>query len=119
VKQCFRPQGLARRNAKTGLLWRWELRITDILWKEAVIEKLADKHRVSIYEVEEALRSAPLIRRVGKGRVRGEDVYSARAQIGGGRYLIVFFILKVHGIIMPVSARDMNPAERKRYAKER
>jgi uncharacterized DUF497 family protein len=95
------------------------LRITDILWKDRFVAKLADKHGVSTDEVEEALRSKPLVRKVAKGRVRGEHVYAALAQLGSGRYLIAFFILKKHGIIIPISARDMDASERRYYARER
>ncbi len=94
-------------------------RITDIVWKEAVVEKLIGKHSVSITEAEEALLSKPIVRRMVKGRVRGEDVYAAMAQIASGRYLIVFFIDKKRGMTLPISARDMDPAERKYYAKRR
>jgi uncharacterized DUF497 family protein len=94
-------------------------RITDIVWKEAVVEKLIGKHGVSIAEAEEVLLSKPIVRRMVKGHVRGEDVYAAMAQIIGGRYLIVFFIDKRRGMVLPVSARDMNPAERTYYAKRR
>jgi uncharacterized protein len=95
------------------------MRVTDILWKEAVIEKLADKHGVSVAEAEEVLRSRPVMRRMVKGRVRDEDVYAAMTQITGGRYLIVFFIDKKRGVALPISARDMSSAERKYYAKHR
>ena len=95
------------------------MRITDIIWKEAVVEKLIGKHNVSGAEVEEVLLSRPIVRRMAKGRVRGEDVYAAMAQIANGRYLIVFFIDKKHGLALPISARDMNPVERKYYAKLR
>jgi uncharacterized DUF497 family protein len=42
-------------------------------------------------------------------------VYAALAQISGGRYLIVFFINKKRGMALPISARDMDPAEREYY----
>ena len=95
------------------------MRITDIIWNEAVVEKLADKHGVSVVEAEEVLLSRPLVRKIARGRVRGEDVYAALAQIGSGRYLIVFFIYKKRGMARPISARNMGPAERKYYAKRR
>ncbi len=95
------------------------MRITDIIWKEAVVAKLTSRHGVSIAEAEEVLLSRPVVRRIAKGRVRGEDVYAAMAQIVGGRYLIVFFIDKKRGVALPISARDMGPAERKYYAKQR
>jgi uncharacterized DUF497 family protein len=95
------------------------MRITDIIWKEAVVEKLAKKHGVSVAEAEEALLSGPVVRRIARGRVRGEDVYAALAQIFGGRYLIVFFINKKRGMALPISARDMDPAEREYYARHK
>ena len=95
------------------------MRITDIIWKERVVEKLAAKHAVLVAEVEEALLSRPVFRKMAKGRVRGEDVYAALARISSGRYLIVFFINKNRGMALPISARDMNPAEREYYGRHR
>ena len=95
------------------------MRITDIIWKERVVEKIAAKHAVSVAEAEEALLSGPVVRRMAKGRVQGEEVYAALAQISSGRYLIVFFINKMHGMALPISARDMDRAERKYYARYR
>jgi uncharacterized DUF497 family protein len=92
------------------------MRITDVIWKEAVVEKLVSKHSVSTAETEEVLLSRPVVRRMVKGVVRGEDVYAAMAQVASGRYLIVFFIDKKRGFALPISARDMSPAERKYYA---
>ena len=68
------------------------MKITDVIWKEQFIEKLEIKHNVSIYEAEEALNSNPLVCKVARGRVRGQNIYSAQTQITNGRYLIVFFI---------------------------
>ena len=93
------------------------MRITDIIWKERTVAKLADKHSVSVTEAEEVLLSRPVVRRMAKGHVRGEDVYAALAQVRNGRYLIVFFIDKKRGVALPISARDMAPSERKYYAK--
>jgi uncharacterized DUF497 family protein len=93
------------------------LRITDIIWKDCFIAKLAEKHAVSVTEAEEALLSKPVVRRMAKGRVHGEDIYAALTQIRSGRYLIVFFINKKHGMVLPISARDMDRAERKYYGK--
>jgi len=91
------------------------LKITEIIWKEQFVEKLESKHNVSVYEVEEVLNSNPLVHKVAKGRVRGEDIYSAQAQIINGRYLIVFFIRKKHDVALPISVRDMTITERKYY----
>jgi len=74
---------------------------------------------VSTAEAEETLRSRPLFRKVARGSVLGEDVYSAMAQISNGRYLIVFFIRKKHGTILPISGREMDPSERKYYARHK
>ena len=95
------------------------MRITDIIWKEQFIEKLEIKHNVAIYEAEEALYSNPLVRKVAKGRVRGQNIYSAQAQITDGRYLIVFFIRKKHDSALPISVREMTQTERKYYDKHK
>lgn len=95
------------------------MKITDIIWKEKFVEKLEIKHNVTIYEAEKVFNSKPVARRVAKGRVRGEDIYSAQAQITNGRYLIVFFIRKKHDIALPISARDMTETERKYYDKHK
>ena len=95
------------------------MRITDIIWKDRYVEKLAGKHSSSVGEAEEVLLSAPVVRKVAKGRVRLEDLYAAIAQISSGRYLIVFFISKKHGMALPISARDMDASERKYYGKHK
>lgn len=95
------------------------MRITAIIWKQRFVDKLADKHGVSVEEAEQVLLSRPFVRRMARGHVRGEDVYAALAQIPSGRYLIVFFITKKRGVALPISARDMDPSERKYYANHR
>ena len=95
------------------------MRVTDIIWKEDIVEKLAAKHGVSVIETEEVFTSSPVVRKMAAGRVRGEDVYAALAQVDNGRYLVVFFIDKKRGAILPISARDMDVAERKYYARHR
>jgi len=89
--------------------------ITEIIWKDQFVEKLAWKHGVSTTEVEETLRANPHLRKVGKGNVKGENVYAAYGQTKAGRYLVVIYIRKPKGVILPISARDMDDAERKYY----
>jgi uncharacterized DUF497 family protein len=93
--------------------------IRKIIWKDQFVEKLERKHGVSVTEAEEILGEKPHIRRMGKGRVKDEDVYAAFGQTNDGRYLIVFYIRKVSGAILPISARDMDGAERKYYERQR
>lgn len=93
--------------------------IRRIIWKDQFVEKLERKHRVSVNEVEEVLGANPHIRKVGKGRITGEDVYAALGQTSVGRYLIVFYIRKISGAVLPISARDMNDAERKYYERHK
>ncbi len=95
------------------------MHIQEIIWKDTFVEKLARKHGVQIEEAEEALQTSPLIRKVSKGKCRGEDVYAAYAQIHNGRYIIVVFIQKAENRILPISARDMDHAERKYYERHR
>ena len=93
--------------------------IRKIIWKDQFVEKLARKHDVSVVEAEDVLGARPHIRRVSKGDVKGENVYAAYGQTNAGRYLIVFYIRKVSGAILPISSRDMDDAERKYYERQR
>lgn len=93
--------------------------IRKIIWKDQFVEKLERKHHVSIMDVEEVLGATAHIRKASRGTVKGEDVYAAYGQTSAGRYLIVFYIRKVTGAILPISARDMDDAERKYYEKQR
>lgn len=93
--------------------------IRKIIWKDQFVEKLARKHGVAVADAEEVLSATPHIRRVSKGDVKGEDVYAAYGQTNAGRYLIVFYVRKTSGAALPISARDMDVAERKYYDKRK
>jgi uncharacterized DUF497 family protein len=93
--------------------------ITQVIWKAQFVEKLEVKHGVSPEEAEEVLRSKPHIRKVGRGHVKGEQVYAAYGQSAAGRYLMVFYIRKLTGTLLPISARDMDGAERRYYEHQR
>jgi uncharacterized DUF497 family protein len=92
-----------------------ELRLYTVIWKDDLSSKVASKHRVAMDEVEEILFSSPHVRKIEKGRIKGENLYVAYGQTHGGRYLVVFFIHKRGNAALPVSARDMTLAERKYY----
>lgn len=70
-------------------------------------------------EVEEVLFGRPRVRFVEQGYRKGEDVYAAYGQTQGGRYLIVFFILKQGNQALILSARDMDKKERRLYGKRK
>lgn len=72
-----------------------------------------------VEEVEDVFDSVPHIRKVGKGETKGEHVYAALGQTTGGRYLIIYFIRKLSGAALPISARDMDGGERNYYAKQK
>jgi hypothetical protein len=59
--------------------------IRKIIWKDQFVEKLEQKHRVSVAEAEAILNASPHIRKVSKGRVKDENVYAAFGQTIGGR----------------------------------
>ena len=94
------------------------MRLTEIIWKESFVDKIEVKHGVLTYEVEEVLFGKPHIRRSQKGRIKGEDLYTAYGKSDAGRYLIVFFIRKEQTAALPISARDMTDSEEKYYAKQ-
>ena len=92
--------------------------ITGFVWLDEIIEKLARKHHVETFEVEEAFFFRPRFRFVEKGDREGEDVYAVLGRTEAGRYLTVFFVRKRDGRALPLSARDMTHAERKRYGQK-
>ena len=91
------------------------MQLYQVIWKDRFVDKLADKHGVETQEVEEILFTEPHIRLFEKGRIKGENLYAAYGRTEAGRYLIVFFILKRRTDALPISARDMTPAERRYY----
>lgn len=56
------------------------VRVEEIIWLDAIVEKLAVKHQVVPDEVEEVLYNKPKFRFVEKGEREGEDVYLALEQ---------------------------------------
>jgi len=89
--------------------------IAGLVWLENIIEKLERKHNVRQQEVRELFANAPHFHFVEKGHRFGENVYSALGQTDAGRYLKVYFIYKLDGSALVVSARDMKRAERRKY----
>ena len=89
--------------------------VADIIWLPHIVDKLDWKHHVSPAEVEEVLFSRAAFRRVQKGHIPGEDVYSALGQTQAGRYLIVLFVYKASQEALILSARDMDSQERRLY----
>ena len=94
------------------------MRINEIIWLDAIVDKLASKHSVEIEEVEEVLNNKPRFRFIEKGKRIGEDVYMALGQTDAGRYLTVLFIHKLNSNALILSARDMARWERKLYERK-
>lgn len=94
------------------------MKIEGILWLRHIVDKLASKHHVEAYEVEEALSNRPKIRFVEKGARLGEDVYMALGRTDGGRYLTILFVHKRTNEALILSARNMAPKERRQYGKK-
>ncbi len=92
--------------------------IEGIIWLRNIVDKLAFKHHVEPYEVEQVLDDKPKIRFVEKGERKNEDVYLALGQTDAGRYLAILFIYKKTKEALILSARDMAPKERKQYGKK-
>ena len=94
------------------------MQLHEVIWKDRFIDKIEVKHGVSTDEVEEVLFGKPHVRRAQKGHVKGQDLYAAYGQTAGGRYLIIFFILKEQTAALPISARDMSDSESKYYERQ-
>lgn len=94
------------------------MKIVECLWKEQFVEKLERKHQVLPMKSKRCFAGAPRFDFVTKGHIVGENVYRALGQTDAGRYLAVFFIYKRGGKALPISARDMDTKERRRYGKK-
>ena len=92
------------------------MRLHNVIWKTKFVAKIADKHGVTTDEVEDILFTRPHVRRVERGHVKGEDLYTAYGQTEEGRYLVVLFVHKRQAAALPISARDMTLSERRYYA---
>jgi len=92
------------------------MEITGLIWLDEVVDKIESKHHVTQTEVEEVLSGRPKVKKIRKGRFRGEHVYRALGRTKAGRYLTVFFIHKRTGEALILSARDMDKKERRSYA---
>ncbi len=95
------------------------MQIKDIIWLPDIIDKLDWKHHIVPEEVEQVFESHPLYRRIERGKVHGEDLYAALGQTDLGRYLIVFFIHKISGEALVISARDMEQKDRRQYERKK
>lgn len=94
------------------------MQIKDIIFLPAIVDKLDWKHNVNPDEVMDILFGQPLHRKVQKGHIPGEDVYSGMGQTRAGRYLIIFFVYKKTREALILSARDMDRKERKHYERK-
>jgi len=91
------------------------MRIEELYWRPDRIEHIA-RHEVSVAEVEEAVFEdrRGRIYRIGPAKRNPEEtVYEHYGRTGDGRYLMVVLIHIGRGVAMPVTARGMEPGERK------
>ncbi len=94
------------------------MKIEGIIWLHAIVEKLAVKHRVETYEVEEVFQNNPRFRFVEKRNREEEDIYMALGHTDAGRYLTVLFIYKKTADALILSAREMAEKERRQYGRK-
>ncbi len=94
------------------------MRIESFIWYRDITDKLLWKHNVTREEVEEVFQNRPKLKFIEKGKVKKENLYSARGQTNAGRYLTVLFIYKLTKEALIVTARDMDSKERKSYGKK-
>lgn len=80
--------------------------VINFLWKKKYVEKLAREHQVSTEEVIQVFNNEPKKLLAEKGDTPGENVYYALGRTDAGRCLLIIFILKINGQVMPTSAYD-------------
>ncbi len=93
--------------------------IRELRWRDDRVEHIA-RHEVVPEEVEEAVfedRGALLENAGPAKRDPARTVYVLLGRTGAGRYLMVVLIHEGGGVAMPITARDMSQAERRRYSR--
>ena len=88
------------------------LRIEVLEIDDSILDKIEAKHNVSFSEVEEAVRSQRRV--VRRGRY---DLYLVFSQTSAGRYLFVVLAHLAGASWKVVTAREMDPKERRLYAR--
>lgn len=91
-----------------GLMPNWRNPRFD--WDDGNTSHLEERHDVFPFEAEQVFYNGPIVRRVGsRYLVLGRD--------DTGRYLLVVCEER-RGLVRVITARDMTPAERRRYERE-
>ena len=86
---------------------------------KVVEEKLLVRHRVHLYEVDEALEDEALVRRrISKNQKKQQVIYKFIGETYSGRLLQIYIIFKVDGTWL-MSAYDGDRADRSLYNAER
>jgi uncharacterized DUF497 family protein len=87
------------------------MEFSEIECSTAVAEKLWAKHAVDLTEVDQVLTGEPLVKRAREG------LYYVLGRTEGGRYLALVVRDLGRGRARLVTARDMEPPERRAYRK--
>ncbi|MBU2573372.1 MAG: BrnT family toxin [Elusimicrobia bacterium] len=88
------------------------MRFLDYEWDEVNTSHIA-RHHVKPFEVEETCFNNPFV-------LKGpEEKYFVFGKTDAGRCLFVVIVPKEGGKIRPITAREMNQVEKKRYKKHR
>ena len=64
------------------------MRLYDVIWNEKFVAKIAGKHAISTDEVEAVRFPRPHVRKLEKGKVKGEHLYVAYGQTAAGRHVV-------------------------------
>lgn len=93
-------------------------RIRELYWRPDRIAHIEQRHGVTPGEVEEAVFGDPdgLLLRVGPAERDPEEVvYRFLGRAEAGRHLLIVLLFLGQGVALPVTARDMTDAERRRF----
>ncbi len=61
------------------------IRIIEIIWLNDIVEKIRNKHNVTVMEVEEVFKNKPNFRREPKGNYVEENIFFALGRTDGNR----------------------------------
>lgn len=94
-----------------------QIKITEIIWLDDVVDKIRTKHKVTVTEIEEVFKNEPKFRRGPKGNYIDENIYYAFGRTDANRLLFTVFIFKRNNEALIISAREMDYKEKSVYSK--
>ena len=89
-------------------------RLRPIPGSREILEKIEEKHGIDFAEVEDLFLRPHVVLRGAKDKY-GQRRYTSLGKTAAGRHLMVVYAIEHRGVAKVITARNMNPRERRYY----